>query len=91
MVPVPFPQVTTGWQRPLWLKSLGRNIVKATGGPPSAPTPAAGPTLFSVTVANGPATVGSAGGQVPIEHDAPASALEPPVLPLESTAPTRPD
>src|SRR5450631_2188985 len=56
-------------------------MVKATGAPPSGPTPAAGPTLFSVIVANGPATVGSAAGQAPIVQDAPASAVDPPLPP----------
>src|SRR6185503_14718616 len=47
------------WQRPPCLRSIGRNMVNIGAAPPSAPTPAAGPTLFSVTVANGPGLEGS--------------------------------
>src|SRR5665811_331154 len=43
MAPVPFPQVTTGWQRPPCARSVGRNSVNATGAPPSGPTAGVGP------------------------------------------------
>src|SRR5262249_38567867 len=45
------PQVITGWQVP---RVDGRNIVNVMSGP----------TLFSVTVANGPRAAGSAAGQL---------------------------
>src|SRR5439155_9403169 len=83
--PVPLPHVITGWQSPPCARSAGRKSVKATGGPPSAPTPAAGPTLFSVTVANGPATEGSAVGQAPTVHAVPV-----PLAPLAPLAPPVP-
>src|SRR5262245_13800441 len=92
MVPVPFPHVTTGWQRPPCARSAGRYMVKATGAPPSVPTPAGGPTLFSVMVANGPGMLGSAAGQAPMLHvpPAPASTGAPPPLPPVRPAPPLP-
>ena len=56
--------------------------------PPSTPTPAAGPTLFSVTVANGPGIEGSAAGQAPTVHAAPASA-SPPLRAVPARPPCR--
>src|ERR1022692_1091281 len=84
MAPVPFPQVTTGWQRPPCARSVGRNSVNATGAPPSGPTPAVGPTLFSVVVANGPAFDGSAAGKTPRGQAVP---VPPPVPPFSPPAP----
>src|SRR5437763_17050044 len=83
VVPVPLPQVITGWQRPPCARSVGRNSVKATGAPPSAPWPAAGPTLFSVVVANGPVTEGSAAGHAPTVHPE----VEPPSVPVVGPPP----
>src|SRR6266700_4565483 len=77
VVPVPLPQVITGWHSPPCARSVGRYSVKATGAPPSAPWPAAGPTLFSVVVANGPVTEGSAAGYAPTVHAVPVPVLPP--------------
>ena len=89
VAPVPLPQVMMGWQRPPWAKSAGRNSVNCGGAPPSTATPAVGPTFSSVTVANGPATAGSAAGHVPTVHapDAPASMAPPPWPPASVLAP----
>src|SRR5437763_17146406 len=83
VVPVPLPQVITGWQRPPCARSVRRNSVKATGAPPSAPWLSAGPTLFSVVVANGPVTDGSAAGHAPTVHPE----LEPPSVPVVGPPP----
>src|SRR3954468_21254675 len=60
--------------------SVGRKSVKLGGAPPSIPTPAAGPTLFSVVVANGPALAGSDAGHAPMAH--PVAAPASPVVPV---------
>lgn len=76
VVPVPLPQVITGWR---WVRSFGRNIVYELFGP----------TMFSVTVANGPILPGSAAGQVPGGPAGGGGAAMPPVAAgVPATGPT---
>src|SRR5512134_1304293 len=93
--PVPLPQVITGWQRPLWAKSLGRNNVNCGGAPPSGASPAVGPTFSSITVSNGPGVAGSASGQVPTVQAVLAppepEPLPPPLPPLVPPEPLPPE
>ena len=58
--------------------SFGRNSVNWGAPPaPAVPTPASGPTLFSVTVGNGPAAAGSDVDQVPIVQSDPLALVLP--------------